>query len=140
MLVITGLIATGCGSDDDTERNSAGQSGAAEVEKDDKAKPKRKSRRAQMVQCIEDEIGSDVKSDGGPHNLSVKGADGKRQAIIVIHDDAAAARKGVARTLGTGRNAVTFGRAEFIRYAASDTEAGVIVNCVALQYNPAQRR
>ena len=140
VLATTGLIATGCGSDDDTEPNSAGQSGAAEAGKADNAEPKRKSRRAQMVQCIEGELGSEVKSDGGPHRLSVKGANGKRQAVIVIHDDVGAARKAVGRTLQKGRNAVTFGRAEYIRGTSTDTEAGVIANCVALQYNRPQRR
>ena len=44
--------------------------------------------------------------------------------------EAAARRAGEDK----GLNAVAFGRAEFIRYEATDTEAGQIVNCVAAGY------
>ncbi len=138
VLVVAGLVATGCGSDD-TEPGSDGQSDAA---RSGKAKPKkRKSARAQMVKCIESELGFDVKAGDDPHRLSVKNPKGKRQAVVIVHPDAAAARRAVMRTLEKeGMNAVAFGRAEFIRHAAGDTEAGVIANCVAIQYNRPRRR
>jgi len=135
VLVIAGLIVTGCGSDDDKEPNS--DSGRSEAAGTENAKPKRKSVRAQMVTCIEDELGYDVTSDDD--RLSIDNPDGKLQAVIVVHSDAGAARNAVGQTLQTGRNAVVFGRAEFIRHAANDTSAGVIANCVALAYDPPGR-
>lgn len=132
LLVIAGFIVTGCGSDDDPEPGSDNPSEAAQAEK---AKPKPKSHRAQMVECIERELGFEVTSDDGPHTLSVKSPNDKLQAVIVIHPDAGAARSAVAKTLEDGTNAVVFGRAEFIQHAAQDTESGVIANCVALEYN-----
>jgi len=133
VLVTAGLIVGGCGSDDDTEPTSDGQPKAAQGEKD---KPQPKSARAQMVQCIESELGFEVGSDAEPDKLSVKGPGDKLKAVIVIHPNAGAARKAVAQTLETGTNAVVFGRAEFIRRGvATDTEAGVIANCIAVEYN-----
>lgn len=136
VLATAGLIVAGCGSDDDTEPKSDGQPEAAQVEK---AEPKPKSARAQMVECIESELGFDVASDAEPDKLSVNGPDDKLKAVIVVHPDAGAARRAVAQTLETGTNAVVFGRAEFIRRAATDTEAGVIVNCIAVEYNRPRR-
>ena len=139
VLVISGLVATGCGSDDDPEPESGGQSDAAQVDNGEpKPKPKaKKGVRAQMVQCIEDELGFEVSpGDDNPDKLSVNKPDGgKRQVVIVIHDNAAAAGKAVERTLGGGRNAVVIGRAELIRYGAGDTDTGVIANCVQAGYN-----
>jgi hypothetical protein len=136
VLVTAGFIATGCGSDD-AEPNSGRTSEAAQAEK---AKPKPKSARAQMVECIESELGYDVTSDDDPHNLSVKNPNGKLEAVVIVHPDIGAARRAVAQTLEGGSNAVVFGRAEFIRHAVKDTEAGVIANCVALEYNRPRRR
>jgi len=139
-LLSAGLIATGCGSDDDPEPNSDGRPEAAQVEESEseskpKPKPKR-SVRSQMVGCIEGELGSDVATDDDDANrLSVNGAGDKALAVIVIHSDVGAARKAVAKTLEGGSNAVTFGRAEFIRRSADDTEAGVIANCLQQAYN-----
>lgn len=135
VLLLAGLVATGCGSDD-PEPSSDGQPEAAQVEK---PKPKTKSVRQRMVDCIEGELGFDVTPGDDPDRLSVKNADDKLQAVVVIHPDAGAARKAVGRTLSSGMNAVVFGRAEFIRRAAGDTETGVIANCVALQYNRPRR-
>lgn len=132
VLASASLIAVGCGSDD-AEPNAETQPNAAPATNGE-PKPK-KSVRMQMVGCIEDELGYEVTTDDGPHNLSLKSPDGKLEGVVIVHDDAAAARKAVDRTLGGGRNAVVFGRAEFIRHAADDTEAGVIANCVALAYN-----
>jgi hypothetical protein len=132
-LVIAGVIATGCGSDDDTEPNSDGQPKAGQAE--NAKPPPKKSARGQMVECIESELGFEAKADDDPDKLSVKSPDGKLKAVVVIHPDVGVARKAVAQTLNKGVNAVVFGRAEFIRHAASDTEAGVIANCVAIQYN-----
>lgn len=131
VLVTAGLIVTGCGSDE-TEPKSDGQPEAAQVEKSE-SKPK--GARAQMVECIESELGYEVTSDDDPDKLSVKSPKDKLAAVIVVHPNAGAARRAVAQTLERGTNAVVFGRAEFIRRAATDTEAGVIANCVAIQYN-----
>ncbi len=138
VLASAGLIATGCGSDDTEEPKTDNQPEAAQVEKDEpkRKEPKRKSTRAQMVNCIEGGVGFNVATDDDdPHNLSINSPNGKLQAVVVVHPDAGAARKAVARTLESGRNAVVFGRAEFIRHAVKDAEAGVIVNCVAAEYN-----
>lgn len=137
VLLSAGLIATGCGSDDDAEPDSQGGSNATQAqESDSKAKPKKKSVRETMVGCIEGELGSDIETDDGDDNrLTVKGSDDKALAVIVIHSDVGAAKKAVAQTLETGTNAVTFGRAEFIRRSADDTEAGVIANCLQQAYN-----
>ncbi len=135
-LVVAGLIAGGCGSDDDPEPQSERpRSEAAQDEKDKPDKPQRKSVRAQMIECIEGELGFEVAPEDDPDSLAVKGSGGERKAVVVIHSDVGAARKAVARTLSKGTNAVTFGRAEFIRHKADDTEAGVIANCVSIQYN-----
>ena len=131
-LVTAGLIVAGCGSDDDPAPTSDGKPKAAQVEND---KPKPKSARAQMIECIESELGLDVASDAEPDKLSVNGANDKVKAVIVVHPNAGAARRAVAQTLETGTNAVVFGRVEFIRRAATDTEAGVIANCIAIEYN-----
>jgi len=131
VLVIAGFLATGCGSDDDTDPRSDGQPKAGQAEKGTPPK----SARGQMVECIQSELGFDVKADDDPDKLSVKSPNGKLKAVVAIHTDAGAARKAVAQTLNKGVNAVVFGRAEFIRHAASDTEAGVIANCVAIEYN-----
>lgn len=136
ILATAGLIAAGCGSDDDTEPTPDAQPEAAQVEK---AKPKRTSVRARMIDCIDDALGYDVTTEKGPHELSVEDAKDKLQAVIVIHPDAGAARNAVARTLSTGTNAVVFGRAELIQHAAGDTETGVLANCVATQYNRPRR-
>jgi hypothetical protein len=134
VVVVAGFIATGCGSDDgNPEPNSDSPPKAGQGE--NAKPPPSKSARGQMVECIESELGFEVKPDGDPDKLSVKDPNDKLKAVVVIHPDAGAARKAVAQTLNKGVNAVVFGRAEFIRHAASDTEAGVIANCVAIEYN-----
>jgi hypothetical protein len=142
-LAVAALIASGCGSDDDSDSKSGEQpSKAAQTRTNDskaKSEPAPKAKkgvRAKMVDCIESELGFDVApDDADPNRLKVDDADDKLQTVIVIHDDAGAARRAVEKTLGGGRNAVVFGRAELIRYAANDTETGVIANCVAAGYN-----
>jgi hypothetical protein len=137
VLVTAGLIAAGCGSDDDTEPKSDSQPAAAQ---DEQAKPKPKSARAKMTDCIEGELGYNVTPDAAdPDKLSLKSPNGRLQAVVVVHPDVGAARSAVQQTLEGGRNAVVFGRAEFIRYAVKDSEAGVIVNCVAAEYNRPSR-
>lgn len=142
-LAVAGLIATGCGSDDDDSSSDGKQSGAAQVKTAEskpkaaaKPKAKKKGVRATMVDCIEDELGFKVApDDADPNTLMVDNPAGKLQAVIVIHNDAGSARSAVEETLGKGRNAVVFGRAELRRYAANDTDTGVIANCVAAGYN-----
>jgi hypothetical protein len=127
-----GLVAAGCGSDDDSEPKSDGSS-AAPAKKAEPPSPK--SARGKMVDCVESELGFEMKPGDDPDKLSIKSQDGKLKADVVIHPDVGAARTAVAQTLNRGVNAVTFGRAEFIRRGADDTEAGVIANCVSIQYN-----
>jgi hypothetical protein len=141
-LAVAGLIATGCGSDDDESKPDGKQSEAAQVKTAESkpkpaAKPKaKKGVRATMVDCIEGELGFKVAPDeADPNTLMVDNPAGKLQAVIVIHNDAASARSAVEKTLGRGRNAVVFGRAELRKYAAGDTDTGVIANCVAAGYN-----
>lgn len=137
VLVTASLIATGCGSDDSEPEAEKKSTKSAQAETTEStAKPKTKGARAQMVDCIETELGFDVKPEDDPDSLAVRSDDDKLQAVIVIHNDAGAAQKALSRTLGEKElNAVVFGRAEFIRHGADDTESGVIANCVAGQYN-----
>ena len=142
VLALAWLIAAGCGSDDteSSSRESETKPETAQAEKNEKPKPKRKSVRAQMVDCIEGDLGFEVTAaDDDPHRLSVKDPDGKVQAVVVIHSDAGIARGAAVRTQEKGINAVAFGRAEFIRRAANDTEAGVIANCISAGYNRPNR-
>jgi hypothetical protein len=135
VLLSAGLIATGCGSDDEAEPKSAGGATTTQAKKSE-SKSDTKSVRESMVECIEGELGSDVETDDSDDNrLTVKGSGDKVLAVVVIHSDAGAAKKAVAKTLEGGSNAVVFGRAEFIRRSASDTEAGVIANCLQQAYN-----
>jgi hypothetical protein len=141
-LVLATLVATGCGSDDDDSEPKADkqQSEAAQVQTTGSApKPKPKAKkgvRAEMVECIEGELGFEVAAgDADPNKLDVDDPKGKLQTVIVIHNDAGAARSAVDKTLAGGKNAVVFGRAELIRHGANDTETGVIANCVAAGYN-----
>jgi hypothetical protein len=136
MLVTVGLAATGCGSDDTEPDSDTRPAAAARAEK---AKPKRESARAQTVKCIESELGYEVTSDDDSDKLSIKTTQGDLDAVVVVHPNAGAARKAVDKTLEGGLNAVVFGRAEFIRHGADDTEAGGIANCVAIAYNRPRR-
>ncbi|MCA1683030.1 MAG: hypothetical protein LC685_03430 [Actinobacteria bacterium] len=52
--------------------------------------------------------------------------------MIIIHPNREQAeRAAINAGEGEGLNAVPFGRAEFIPYDATDTDAGVLANCVA---------
>ncbi len=138
-LLIAAVFAGGCGSDDEEEKSQKDPSGKAKSEAKD-AKPKRKSARAQMVKCIEDagfKIAHDDDQDAATAtNYTVAAAQGAaKKAVVVIHpnkDEAerAATKAGEER----GLNVVAFGRTEFIRYAATDREAGVLANCIAEEY------
>ena len=161
-VLLAAAFAAGCGSDDDsssggdaadktttsaqaaTDGTDADAGGESEPETDTKsggAKPKPASARAKMLTCLEDDAGFEVTHEGDDEAkataYTVEGdSGGSKKAEIIIHsnqNDAA----GAARRAGEdkGLNAVAFGRAEFIRYKATDTEAGQIVNCVAAGYN-----
>jgi hypothetical protein len=136
-LLVSGLIAAGCGSDDDADadKEPASDGKPAAAEQQSSKPPAKQSHRAKMVQCIKDELGFDVDSDDD--TLSVKNPDGKLQAVIVIHSNAGDARRSVNETLAAkdGYNTVAFGRAQFILRGAGDTEAGTIANCVSIEYN-----
>ena len=141
--VLAAALAAGCGDDDSSDGGGGAGGGASEqAEKPEgsepAAKPKKKSVRAEMVKCMEDE-GFDVSHEGDDEekatDYTIEGG-GKKKAEIIIHanrNDAA----GSARKAGEdkGINAIPFGRAEFRRAdTATDTEAGVLANCVAEAY------
>jgi hypothetical protein len=155
-LLLAGAIATatatGCGSDDDSKSGSTAKPGTKTEQKaatkpadtsdgDGSAAPKASSARGKLTTCLDRE-GIDAAHEGQDaatattYTLKARSGEGdKTDAVIKIHpsrDEAA----GSARRAGEDRgiNAVAFGRAEFIRRAATDTEAGVIVNCVSMAY------
>jgi len=145
--LLAAAFAVGCGDDDEpagggaaseqTEQAGAGEKGE-NGEKAEAAKPKRKSARAEMVSCIEDE-GFEVSHEGDDEekatNYTVE-ADGKKKAEIIIHsnrNDAAGAAKRAGEEKGI--NSIPFGRVEFRNNDdATNTEAGVLANCVAEAY------
>ena len=148
-LLLAAALAAGCGGDDDSSSGGGGE-GSEKTEKTEKAekadngatpsaKPKKKkSARAEMVKCMEDE-GFEVDHEGDDAekatNYTVEGG-GKKKAEIIIHsnkNDAA----GAARKAGEekGINSIPFGRVEFRNNDdATNTEAGVLANCVAEAY------
>lgn len=135
-ILIAVLIATGCGDDDDPKPAGSDDEPATKAQS---AAPKPTSARAKLVTCIERE-GFDVTHEGEDAatatNYTVGPDDPKRMKVEVkIHPNRDEARGSAVRAgEDKGLNAVAFGRAEFIRHAATDTEAGVIVNCVSLAY------
>ena len=157
VLLLAAALAAGCGGDDDSPSGGGGDGaekteqaekadGTDKTEKADKsdgstaaAKPKKKkSARAEMVGCIEDE-GFEVDHEGDDEekatNYTVK-AGGKKKAEIIIHSNKNQAAS-TARKVGEekGINSIPFGRVEFRNNdAATDTEAGVLANCVAEAY------
>ena len=145
LLVLVLALATGCGSDDDEKSESAGESGAkteqsAKPSADEAAAPKRTSSRGKLLSCL-DEQGFDVSHEGESaeeatdYSLEARDGEDGVDAVIQIHPSRDAANSS-ARRAGEERgvNAVAFGRAEFIRRGATDTEAGTIVNCVSAAY------
>ena len=146
-LLLAAALAAGCGGDDDSSSGGGGE-GSEKTEKAEKAdngatpsakpKTKKKSARAEMVKCMEDE-GFEVDHEGDDAekatNYTVEGG-GKKKAEIIIHsnkNDAA----GAARKAGEekGINSIPFGRVEFRNNDdATNTEAGVLANCVAEAY------
>jgi len=143
VVVLAAALAVGCGSDDDSSGGGGGSGGSDKPKPKASAngadaKPKKKSARAEMVKCMEDE-GFEVSHEGDDEekatNYTIE-AGGKKKAEIIIHsnkNDAA----GTARKVGEekGVNSIPFGRVEFRNNdAATDTEAGVLANCVAEAY------
>jgi hypothetical protein len=148
--VLAAAFAAGCG-DDDEPANGAASPPAEQAQNGEKAddgdgaerekpagKPKKKSARAEMVECIEDE-GFDVSHKGDDEekatNYTVE-AGGKKKAEIIIHsneNDAAGAAKKAGEEKAI--NSIPFGRVEFRNNDdATNTEAGVLANCVAEAY------
>jgi hypothetical protein len=132
------ILATGCGSDDEPADSSG--SGAAETtEQKQSTAPARASARSKLVDCVEGE-GYEISHEGDDAakatSYTIGPEDPRRaKAEITIHpnrDEAASS----ARRAGEeeGINSVAFGRAEFIRRQATDTEAGRIVNCISMAY------
>ncbi len=145
-LVLAAALAAGCGSDDDDSSSNGGGGGGGGSAESDKpkssaaaGKPKaKKSARGEMVKCIEDE-GFEVTPEGDDEekatNYTIE-AGGKKKAEIIIrsnkNDAAGAARKAGEEK---GINSIPFGRVEFRNNDdATDTEAGVLANCVAEAY------
>ena len=144
--VLAAAFAVGCGDDDEPSNGGAGASEQAEQAQNGEkgegseaaAKPKKKSARAEMVSCIEDE-GFDVSHEGDDEekatNYTIERR-GKKKADIIIHsnqNDAAGAAKKAGEEKGI--NSIPFGRVEFRNNDdATNTEAGVLANCVAEAY------
>lgn len=143
VLVTLALAAAGCGSDDDEKSGASGETEQTEqtekAGKTDKPAPKRTSARGKLVKCVEGE-GLDISHEGDDAEKATEytvGPEGakRRKAVIKIHSNRGDARSSANRAgLEKGLNAVAFGRAEFIRYKATDTEAGRIVNCMSAAY------
>ncbi len=145
--LLAAAFAVGCGDDDEPSNGGGGASEQAEQAEQDekgdkaegaKAKPKKQSARAEMVGCMEDE-GFEVSHEGDDEekatNYTVE-AGGKKKAEIIIHSNKADAA-GAARKVGEskGVNSIPFGRVEFRNNDdATNTEAGVLANCVAEAY------
>ena len=148
LVALAVAVAAGCGGSDDESPKGGGGAPARPATKTSAAPatpskkaaaPKRATTRGKMVTCLRG-AGFTVKAEGGDEatatNYTVTDGDaGSRTAVIVIRSNENDAL-GAARRAGEdkGLNAVAFGRAEFIRYKATDTEAGVIANCVAENY------
>ncbi len=142
-VVLAAAFAAGCGSDDDSPKGGGGAAGSGKSDKSKGSAPPAKlkptSARGKMVKCM-DRAGFDVTHKGQDEatatNYIVEGAKaGSKKAVIIIHlnkDDSERAAIKAGETKGL--NAVPFGRAEFIRYDATDREAGVLANCVAESY------
>jgi hypothetical protein len=139
--VLAAGFATGCGSDDDSSGGGGGSGGSDKPKasaKADDAKPKKQSARAEMVKCMEEE-GFEVSHEGDDDekatNYTIE-AGGKKKAEVIIHstkNGAASAARKVGEEKGT--NSIPFGRVEFRNNdSATDTEAGVLANCVAEAY------
>lgn len=138
-VVLAAGIAAGCGSDDDSA--NGGGSGGSDTSKSaaKPAKLKPTSARGQMVKCM-DRAGFDVthkdQDEATATNYIVQGDKaGSKKAVIIIHSNKDDSERAAIKAGETkGLNAVPFGRAEFIRYDATDREAGVLANCVAESY------
>ena len=140
-LVLAAGFAAGCGSDDDSSKDGGGSAGSRQgrPHPTPAAKPKKKaSARAEMVTCMEDggfEVTHEGDDDATATNYTIE-AGGSKKAEIIIHSNKNDATRS-ANKAGEekGINAIPFGRTEFRRGdAATNTEAGVLANCVAEAY------
>lgn len=152
LAVLSLALATGCGSDDDSKSSASGDSGAkaehpaksgdkgstASEDKGAKAS-KRSSARGKLVDCIENQ-GIDITAEGDDEAKATSYTVGpqsarRRKAVIKIHSNRGEAQRSADKAgLEKGLNAVAFGRAEFVRYHATDNEAGRIVGCMSQAY------
>ncbi|HEV2059541.1 MAG TPA: hypothetical protein VGR11_09295 [Solirubrobacteraceae bacterium] len=143
-VVVAAGIATGCGSDDDSPNGGSGGSGdSGGSEKRDASEqagaPKPTSARGQMVKCIERagfEVSHEDQDAATATNYTIEGGDaGSKKAEVVIHSNRDDARRTATKAAQEkGINSVAFGRARFIPRKATNTEAGIIANCVAGGY------
>lgn len=139
-LVLAAGVATGCGSDDDSPNGDSGGSDTPTTAAQSSEPPKRSTARGKMVNCIERagfEVTHKDQDAATATNYTVEGDDpgSSKKAEVVIHpnrDDAE--RSSIKAGEEKGINALAFGRAEFIRHESSDTEAGVLANCIAGAY------
>jgi len=139
-ILLTALVAAGCGSDDDPKSGVSDEPDAkTEQSAEEPAAPKKASARSKLVSCVEGE-GYEISHEGDDAekatDYTIGPDDPKRaKAQVKIHSNRGDAASS-ARRAGEdeGINAVVFGRAEFIRLQATDTEAGRIVNCLSAAY------
>lgn len=140
-VVLAAGIATGCGSDDESPSAGSGDSGGSEKRdaSEQAGDPKPTSARGQMVRCIERagfEVSHEDQDAATATNYTVQGDDGgSKRAEVVIHPNRDAARRSATKgAQEEGINSVAFGRAQFIPHEATNTEAGILANCVAGGY------
>lgn len=142
-LVLAAGVAAGCGSDDDSPSGDSGGSDTPTTTATtarSSEPPKRSTARGKMVNCIERagfEVTHKDQDAAKATNYTIEGDDpgSSKKAEIVIHpnrDDAE--RSSIKAGEEKGINALAFGRAEFIRHESTDTEAGVLANCIAGAY------
>lgn len=137
-ILVSLVLATGCGSDDEPQKRS-GTNAAGATTQEQSAGPKRASARSKLVTCIEGE-GYEISHEGDDAEKATEYTIGpddpkRAKAQIKIHSNRNDAQASASRAgLEEGINAVAFGRAEFIRRQATDTEAGRIVNCLSMAY------
>lgn len=135
-LLIACIAIGGCGSEQTPDAPNDKPEASAPV-----PKPKSKSARVQMIECIEGvgfEVTHDDQDAATATNFTVeddKPQAGWLKAVVIIHADADTAERSAAQGRAEDDlDDTAVGRAEFITHAADETEARVIGACVEDSY------